>query len=233
MGLVVPAVLPSSRADLAEKLERFAKASAVSRIQIDVVDGRFAIPGSWPYTAPEELRIMVKDGEMLPHLDRIAYEIDLMCFDAARATADWLSLGASRLTFHVESILDVSAFLETIRRTYGDVSATFGLAVNITSDLALIKPYVEQVEYIQFMGIASIGKQGQIFDPRVLEKIREFRAQYEDVPIQVDGGVTLEVAKKLIGLDVSNLVIGSALLRVPDLTAEIEKFESMQNPFGV
>ena len=66
MGLVVPAVLASSRKDFEEKLALFAQLPSVSRIQIDVVDGRFASPASWPYTAGAELGGMVERGDMLP-----------------------------------------------------------------------------------------------------------------------------------------------------------------------
>jgi ribulose-phosphate 3-epimerase len=233
MGLVVPAVLPSSRADFAEKLKRFTTIPAVSRIQLDVVDGRFASPMSWPYTALQELHTMVRENTMLPHLDRIGYEIDLMCLDAERAAGQWLALGASRLTFHVESLVQVPAFLASVRKKYGDVSATFGLAINVASELLLIEPYLDQVEYVQFMGIASIGKQGQLFDKRVVEKIHVFRSQHPDMPVQVDGGVTLLTAPDLVREGVTNLVVGHELLNAADPALLIKKFEALQNPFGV
>lgn len=233
MGLIVPAVLPSSRRDLAEKLKRFGSIAAVSRIQIDVVDGAFASPATWPYTAPSELRSMVEKDEMLPYLDRIAYEVDLMCLDAERAAADWLSLGASRLTLHAESIMEIPKCLGSMKSRYGDVSAAFGLALSVTSDLSLIEPCLDQVEYVQFMGIASIGKQGQLFDRRTLEKIRLFRLRHPDTPVQVDGGVTYAVAQELIALGVTSLVVGSALQRAASPAAEIERFEALQTPFGV
>src|SRR5674476_869890 len=106
MSLVVPAVLPTSREDLEEKLALFARISSVERVQIDVVDGKFATPASWPYSAKAtqgtpypELEAMVQKGEMLPYLDHLAYEIDLMCLDVEQAAEAWLALGASRLTF--------------------------------------------------------------------------------------------------------------------------------------
>ena len=233
MGLIVPAVLPTSHDDLAEKLRRFSTIPGVSHIQIDVVDGRFASPATWPYTAPGDMPAMIKKGDMLPHLDRIAYEIDLMCLDTERATEDWLALGASRLTLHAESIMGIPKSLGLLKRRFGDVSAVFGLALNVTSELSLIEPCLDQVEYVQFMGIASIGKQGQLFDRRVLEMIRLFRLRHPDMPVQVDGGVTYEVARELIGLGVTNLVVGSALLRAPDAAAELRRFEELQTPFGV
>ena len=238
MSIIVPAVLPSSVEDLAEKLALFAKLPAVSRVQIDVVDGKFAEPASWPYTAPAELRAMAARGEMLPAIDRIAYEVDLMCLDAERAPEDWIAIGASRLTFHAETAIDLTRFVESVCGRYGsdflscDLIA-IGLALNVASDIALIEPYLDRVDYVQFMGIAKIGRQGQPFDRRVLEKVRWFRAHHPEIPVQVDGGVSLETARELVALGVSSLVVGSALLRADDPSAEMKKFEALKSPFGV
>jgi len=98
MGLVVPAVLPSSRENLEDGLILLSSIPSINRVQIDVVDGRFASPASWPYSAPAELEAMVQKGEMLPLLNCFDYEIDLMCFDAERAAEEWLALGAMAIT---------------------------------------------------------------------------------------------------------------------------------------
>lgn len=236
MSVIVPAVLPVSRDDLEEKLARLATIPAVSRIQIDVVDGLFASPASWPFSGStgspqatsEELQDMVKRAETLSHLDRIEYEIDLMCFDALRAAEDWLALGASRLTFHAGSTSDISRLFAVARKRYGDV-VSCGLALTIESDLALVEQVIDRIEYVQFMGIAKIGRQGQPFDERVLEQVRVFRERYPGIPLQVDGGVSLGNAKKLFALGVANIVVGSALLRASDPTFVFAQFESLHN----
>jgi ribulose-phosphate 3-epimerase len=239
MSLVIPAVLPSKRKDLEEKLALLTRIPSISRVQIDVVDGKFASPASWPYTAPAELQQMVTNGHMLPQLNRIEYEIDLMCLDAERMAEPWLTLGATRLTFHAESITDVPRFLASARNRYGagaDFASgliSFGLALNIASDLALIEPCLDEIAYVQFMGIARIGRQGQPFDRRVFEKVRVFHNRHPELPVQVDGGVSLERAKELVALGVSNLVIGSALLRASDPAAEVAAFEALRSSFGV
>ncbi|MFI5260402.1 MAG: hypothetical protein ACHQU0_01230 [Candidatus Paceibacteria bacterium] len=238
MSLVVPAVLPSSRIDLEEKLALFAGIPSVTRVQIDVVDGRFASPASWPYTAPEELRELISRGEMLPHLDRITYEIDLMCHDPETAAEAWLALGASRLTFHAESAINLSQLLASARERFGCgfIScgmAEFGLALNVMSDLALIEPYLDQIEYVQFMGIARIGRQGQPFDRHVLDKLRLFHARHPQIAMQVDGGVSLETAPALVALGVSNFIVGSAIVRANDPSAAVAAFEALHTPFGV
>ena len=236
MSLVVPAVLPASRTELEEKLALFAALPSVSRIQIDVVDGKFAAPASWPYTAVGEPSIKsdLMLGKMLPALDRFEYEIDLMCLDALDAAGAWLALGATRLTFHAESTTDLPRMLASAHGRYGGVGLiSIGLALNVTSDLALIEPNLEQVEYVQFMGISRIGRQGQPFDERVLEKVRVFRSRHPEIAVQVDGGISLTNAKKLVALDVSNLVIGSGILRAHDPAAEVAKFEALQTSYGV
>jgi ribulose-phosphate 3-epimerase len=238
MSLIVPAVLPSSLDDLTKKLALFAKLPSISRVQIDVVDGKFAAPASWPYTAPSELRALAERGEMLPSIDRIAYEIDFMCLNAEQAPEAWFAIGPSRFTFHAESALDLTRLIETVSGRYGNDFLTcdliaIGLALNVSSDLALIEPYLDKIDYVQFMGIARIGQQGQPFDRRVLEKVRLFHARHPNIPVQVDGGVSLETAKELVALGVSNLIAGSAILKAEDPAAEIRKFEALRSSFGV
>lgn len=239
MGLIVPAVLPTSRIDLEEKLALLTRINSVSRVQIDVVDGRFAGPVSWPYTAPKEFRAMVDRGEMLPHLGRLSYEVDLMCTNAEVMAEAWLALGATRLTFHAESTTDLGRLLASARRRYGAGDGfasglvSFGVAINLASDLALIEHCVSEVEYVQFMGIARIGRQGQPFDRRVFEKIKTFHTKHPEIVLQVDGGVSLENAHRLLALGVSDLVVGSALLKAHDTAGAFALFEALQNPYGV
>jgi pentose-5-phosphate-3-epimerase len=63
--------------------------------------------------------------------------------------------------------------------------------------------------------------------------VQAFRAAYPDVPAQVDGGVTLPVAQKLVALGVTNLVIGSALARATNPSAALASFNDLKTPFGV
>jgi ribulose-phosphate 3-epimerase len=239
MGIIVPAVLPPSRQDLEGKLSRIITLP-VSRVQIDVVDGKFTAPASWPFSAEggtPELAMMVRGGESLPALERIGYEVDLMCLNPERMVGAWIALGASRFTFHAESLTDISRVLADAHDRYGRgiVSAglvSFGLALNIESDLALIESHLNYVDYVQFMGIARIGRQGQPFDRRVLEKIRVFRGRHPALPVQVDGGVSLDTASELLALGVESLVVGSALLRSNDPAALVEAFEALRSPFA-
>jgi len=239
MTYIVPAVLPSSRTELEGKLSLLGEIPNILRVQIDVVDGNVATPASWPYSAPGELSAMAERGEILPLLDRLEYEIDLMCTDAEEVAGDWLALGASRLTFHYESMIDAPQPLSRIRRRYGSdpLSTTgvfsLGLAINLNTNVSLIESCLGEVSYVQCMGIAQIGRQGEPFDARVLEKVRELGTLYPELEIQVDGGVSLEHAKSLLALGVSSLVVGSAILSASDPATAFLTFDALESPYGV
>ena len=238
MSLVIPAVLPTSKTDLLEKLERFSTFPHIERVQIDVVDGKFASPASWPYNTKSDVGAIGRHMELLPHLGRIAYEVDLMCFDSLAAVRAWIAIGATRFTFHAETTTDVKKLLETVRQECGGAElssglVSFGVALNLSSDLARIEPVLDTVAYVQFMGIAHIGRQGEPFDDRVYEQVRVFRSRYPAIPFQVDGGITLERAKKLVVLGATNLVVGSGLLKVSDPLSTLEAFEALRSPYGV
>lgn len=233
MSLVVPAVLPSSRADLEEKLGLFLQIPGVTRVQIDAVDGQFATPASWPYTDAGALHAAVSDMILLPRQDQISYEIDLMCLDSEQAAGDWVLQGVSRLTFHAASIRNLEKFLADMVEKYGRDVVTFGLALNLSTDPASIEDALQYVSYIQFMGIETIGRQGQVFDPRVVERVRLFHARHPDIPIQVDGGVSLVTVRALVEAGVTNLIVGSALIRAQDMQEEFKKFEALESPLSV
>jgi ribulose-phosphate 3-epimerase len=237
MELVVPALLPVSRKAFEEGLHILNGIPRVSRIQIDVVDGRFASPASWPYNAPGDLDRYREEVGVLPSLDHVQYELDLMCIDALTAIESWSSLGASHFVLHAESVSHLPRTLMSARKLYGGGLGkglvTFGVALNIASDLTLLEPCIELMEYVQFMGIAKIGRQGQPFDRRVFEKVRVFHTRHPHIPMQVDGGISLENAKDLVAFGISHLVVGSAILGSSDPATAVASFEALRSPYGV
>ncbi len=66
------------------------------------------------------------------------------------------------------------------------------------------------------MGIASIGAQGQLFDTRVIDRIRAIRHAHAALPISIDGSVNEATITALIDAGADRLVSGSAILRAED-----------------
>jgi ribulose-phosphate 3-epimerase len=233
MSIVVPAILPQSRKDLEEKIARLAGIPAIDAVQVDAVDGRFATPACWPYTIPGALMALVQSGALLPSAGRFVYDADLMVDSPEHAVSAWSALGASRLTVHAESTPSLAHTLAAIRAKHGHEAGfapglfALGLAISIETDLALIAPHLANVDYVQLMGIATIGKQRQPFDRRVLAKIHAVRQLSADITIQVDGGVSLATAPELLAAGADRLIVGHALWEAHDIAAEVAKFDAL------
>jgi ribulose-phosphate 3-epimerase len=151
----------------------------------------------------------------------------------------WIEAGAQRLTLHVESTNYLSKTVTELEVKYGHAKdfapnlISLGLAINIGSDLSVLDPYIDHVDYVQFMGIATIGKQGEPFDKRVLRKIALLKNKYPQLLIQVDGGVSLMTAPALLTAGVDRLIVGSALWRAPNLAEELQKFNDLVQEYGI
>lgn len=206
---IIPAIMPKSFDDItdqAELVHRFVKT-----IQIDIMDGKLTHPLSWPYFPGQETSFeKVASGEVaLPYWKDIDYEADLMVRNPEEDFSDWVNAGFHRIIIHVES---TSKFRDIIEEWKGVVE--IGAAINIdTENDALFTLIEDGVNFIQFMGIATIGYQGSPFDSRVLEKIASLRKMYPEVIISVDGGVNLETAPLLVKAGANRLVSGSAIFQ--------------------
>jgi ribulose-phosphate 3-epimerase len=234
MGIIVPAILPTSRHDLDEKLTQLV--GLASEVQIDIVDGTFAAPASWPYS--EGLAEFAADGT-LPHLDDFHYEVDLMVKDPEQVTGTWIAAGATRILAHLESTSYLPQLITDLKVKYGHEKGfaadflSLGLAIDVATDASVLAPYVADIDYVQFMGIAAIGKQGQPFAKEVLEKISAFRHRYPGTPVQVDGGVNFETAPLLLSAGVSRLVVGSALWKAPDIHEAYARLQELTETHGL
>lgn len=232
MGVIVPAILPSSREDLEGKLSLLA--GLTDSVQIDVVDGKFASPATWPYVGDSQrLAERFEEGTMLPALGRFSLEIDLMVERPEDVVGLWIAAGAQRITVHLESTERLKDIVEDLSVRYGHAKdfapglISFGLSIGNDTDISALDPYMEHVDYVQFMGISEIGKQGQPFDLRVLSRVRTFRQKYPDMVIQVDGAVSAATAAQLLDAGVDRLVVGSALWKAPSLRDEILRLKNI------
>lgn len=178
----------------------------VSTFQIDIADGLFVPSRSWPMNQNDKAQFkrIVKGQETFPYHDEFEFEVHFMAHDPEKLLPDWMKIGISRALFHVEARHDFS----TLRARAGD-EVELGVSLKIGTPLSIIDQYIEHIGVIQLMGIAEIGIQGQPFDSRVLDSIREAKKRYPDVIIEVDGSVNRETAPSLVAAGATRLAPGS------------------------
>jgi ribulose-phosphate 3-epimerase len=135
-----------------------------------------------------------------------------MITDPLRYAQAFVEAGSDLIAFHVEANDDPGEVIATIQRA----GRGAGLALNPETPAEAVLPFLERIDLLLVMTVHP-GWGGQAFMPEVLPKLAALRAEALrrgiDLPIAVDGGVSLETigAAHAAGGDV--LVAGSALYR--------------------
>jgi ribulose-phosphate 3-epimerase len=195
---IVPAVIPTSPEALATLLVQLVK---VPELHVDVVDGVFVSSISWPYEPAGE------PAELASLLARFSLEVDLMVSDPLKAARAWLAAGADLLVFHVETIS-----LEDFKAFADETLVSVGICALLDTKEEVLAPYLAVADYVQVMGIATIGSQGQPFDERVFERIAWLRTVAPHLPISIDGAVNADTLPKIIPHQLHRYIVGSAIV---------------------
>ncbi len=202
---IIPAVIPESETHLTSTLRTIATFSREA--QIDVVDGVFVPSISWPYIEGVTPQVLSKFTESMD------LEIDLMVQNPESVLKEYLEAGVRRVVVHLESVTDLPVIV-ALKRDFD-----FSLAFSIGNDtpISTLEAVIGYADYVQLMGIASIGSQGQPFDDRVLERIRTIVGMhFASLPISIDGSVNAETLPLLREAGADRVVVGSAILQASD-----------------
>ncbi len=186
----MPAIIAGNQGELDEMLRRLS--GIVEWIHLDFMDGTF-VPS--------------KSLAFIPTLTNgFKYEAHLMVAEPS----PWLTLLRSKVesaTLHIES----SGFAEALtnaRKLGYDV----GVAINPGTPLSRLRPYLDTLNRVLIMTVEP-GKYGAPFVMSALDKIEELHRENPSLPIEVDGAMNPENAKRAREAGASIFVSGSYLMR--------------------
>ncbi len=227
---IIPAIMPRSFSEVEEKMSLVQE--DVSFVQIDVMDATITKDATWPYLLPDadiDFQNIITEKTSMPCWDSLSFEADLMVKNPERITQDWLKAGAGRIIFHIESEGNVKEFVQSFRlegiTKDSPLYVELGLAITADADMSLVESIIPHIDFVQCMGIKTIGVQGSPFDERILQTISTLKNKFPSLVISVDGGVTLETAPRLIQAGAKRLVSGSTIYRSEDVKEIIEKLK--------
>ncbi len=227
MTQIIPAIMPKDYADLEEAMSLFVGVTPF--VQLDIMDGKFVPARTWPYPKDARFDAIVAEDEGMPSWEDIDFEADLMIESPEVWVPRWVSAGALRIIVHVESMRNGEADFAKIRESVPEGMIELGLAINTTTSLSALDPYFDRIDFVQCMGIARIGFQGEAFDERVLEKVSAIRAGHPEMPISIDGSVNFDTARRLVDAGATRLVCGSVILKSDNFVDAIAKLEELTN----
>ncbi len=222
---IIPAILAKRFRDVERQL--LLVHEHAPHVQIDVVDGEFAHPASWPSTDRDAFEAIVKEEHGLPFWGELEFEFDLMLQRPHDEVRRFVRAGASRIVLHVRSehVLDAFQTLIDLRQEGGDFAVAVGVAMLPTDQLDVLEPFEAQFDFIQVMGIDEVGKQGQPFNPQAIHVVERLRHRYPRLQLQVDGGVTKEHARALVEAGANRLIVGSAIFGAKDPLAALAELQ--------
>lgn len=224
MAEIIPTINGASNLNMIrEKLSEVL--GLVKKVQIDVVDGNYAPPKTWPFVEKDsdDLIMMVRGEKIFPYINDFVIEIDMMVLHPIEYLSDFISIGAKSFVIHVDSTDHIKECIDTVKNSGGSV----GLGIKPSVDVDLLQPFLPLVDFVQFMGNDRIGHSGVELDNSVVNKIKYFHEKHPSVPIQIDIGVNEETITKLKSVGVSSFVSGSSIFNSPNIKETLKKLQSI------
>lgn len=209
MKKIIASVLSDTIEQAQQKLDKIQ--GIVDWVQIDIMDGHFVSREF--LSRKEDLAMLEWNGKKEAHLmvENPSFYFEICEF-----------LNYDRVFFHVETITDQ----QVVHNELSKYSFSKGIVVNPETSYEEIIPFLDVVDVVLFMTVQP-GKGGQHLLEDVLVTIHNFKKEYPEVLVEIDGGVNQDTISKAHEVGVDLFVVGTALFSGDDVQAQYEQLKSL------
>jgi ribulose-phosphate 3-epimerase len=196
---LAPSILSADFARLGEQVAEATKAGA-DYIHIDVMDGQF-VPR---ITIGAPVVAAVRKWTDLP------LDVHLMIQAPEQQIDQFAQAGADIITVHIEACPHIYQVVSAIKK----LGVKVGVSLNPETPLATVTKILPSVDLVLVMTV-NPGYGGQTFIESMLDKIARLRVELDEkalaAELEVDGGITPEVAPRVVKAGARVLVAGAAV----------------------
>jgi ribulose-phosphate 3-epimerase len=201
---IAPSLLSADFAALGEAIAK-AERGGADLIHVDVMDGHF-VPN---------ITIGPPVVKSLKRVARVPLDVHLMIEEPDRFVEAFVEAGAASVTVHAEAVVHLHRTIQFIK----SLGAKAGVALNPATPVVALEEIAGDVDYVLVMTV-NPGFGGQTFIPRSESKVRAVRELLRragsSAPIEVDGGIDVHTAPRIVAAGADILVAGSAIFGSPD-----------------
>lgn len=211
---VAPSLLAADYLRIGDDIRRMAEAGA-DWLHFDVMDGSFVPNISFG-----------QDMALRAATCGLPLDVHLMIVNPERYIDAFAAAGAKVITVHAEAVNHLHRALQQIRAA----GCLAGVALNPATSPECLRYVLGDFDLALVMTV-NPGYGGQKLIPACIGKVAEVRGMLTranlDAVVEVDGGVNLETAPKLVAAGADMLVAGSALYGAADARAFIQTVKAM------
>lgn len=213
--LVAPSVLACDFGKLHEEIKLLNNSEA-DWFHVDIMDGNF-VPN---ISFGPAIVSSIKEVATLP------LDVHLMIADPDKYIADYVKAGAEVITVHIEACPHLHRSIQYIK----SLGVKAGVALNPHTPVESVFEILEDLDLVCLMSV-NPGFGGQKFIYNTLSKIQRLNAVIMErnlkTLIEIDGGVGLQNAEKILQYGADVLVAGSSVYKAKDPIDTVKKLKSL------
>ena len=210
---VAPSILSADFSKLGEEIIKIDQAGA-DMIHIDVMDGHF-VPN---------LTLGAPIVKALRTVTKLPFDVHLMINNPENLIDDFMEAGADIITIHIEAANHLHRLVQKVKSSGVKVA----VSLNPATPLNTLEEILPELDMVLLMSV-NPGFGGQSFIPATLNKSARLKEMIDakklKIDIQVDGGINLETAPKVIKHGANILVAGSAVYGSNDIKGTIAQLK--------